>query len=235
MSMFLHWRGSARLFALSLCLICPFIYAGEAECEWADPLLRCAPGSSAVPQAPPSARAASGGDAGARLQLIVDGIAGPNELLESILTIHSRHEKAVDWKGGIRLYGAGAAGGRAIEYSGALADNWWRGMINVVQAASPRGRYSADFSRAAASGNVSHIYYRLDGANGAGANGLDTGFFRICEQYSDRLLWYLGPGGRGRPRGGDPPAGRAVHRRGAGFAPRLAAAGVHGLDGQRLG
>jgi len=183
--MLLHCRAFARLFVLSLCLFCPFGYTGEAECERKGPMLRCALASSAIPGTPHLPRAVPGSEAGdgARLQLIVDAEASPGELLESILAVHSRHEKAVDWKGGIRLYGEGAAGGRAIEQSGALADNWWRGMINVVQAVAPRGRYSAGFSRAAAAGKVRHIYYRLDGANGAGVNGLDTGFFRICDQY----------------------------------------------------
>jgi len=122
--------------------------------------------------------------AGADLVLELDLAAGAGgTLLDTILSLHRRYEKAVDWRAGIRLRGEGAAGGEAIAASAGLRDDWWRAMISAVRADAPSGRYAAAFSRAAAAGRVNHIYYRLDGTTGDGDAGLDTGFFRLCERY----------------------------------------------------
>jgi len=119
-------------------------------------------------------------------------------LLDAIETVHKHYGKnAVDWSEGIRLAGEGAAAARAIELSAALTNDWWRAVIKMVTAREPGAGYSAAFERAAASGAVDHVYYRVDG--GAG---LDPDFFRLCDRYRIACFGTWDQGGPGSREAG---------------------------------
>tara|TARA_R110000823_G_scaffold144958_5_gene275097 strand:- start:16552 stop:20232 length:3681 start_codon:yes stop_codon:yes gene_type:complete len=144
------------------------------------------------------------------LELALGSDTDSHVLLDAIEAVQQRYsEGVVDWKQGIRLTGEGAGAARAIELSAELPDNWWRGVVKIVDAREPSGRYSAAFSRAAMSGAVAHVYYRVDGATGPGASGLDTGFFRLCESYRIACFgtWHQAGSG-GREAGINLPRGR---------------------------
>ncbi len=142
-----------------------------AGCELAGETLACTLGAGDG-AAPPVVD-----DTGLKLALDLAAPAGSADVLQALDGLRAEYDRAVDWPSGLRLRGRGESAAAALALGAGLPDEWWHTMTAAVQAEDPPAGALADFERAAASGGIDHIYFRLEGAAG-----FDPDYLRTCER-----------------------------------------------------
>ncbi|MFT4518890.1 MAG: hypothetical protein ACI9JM_001279 [Halioglobus sp.] len=130
--------------------------------------------------------------------------ADGTRLISSVSEIQKRHPGRVDWWAGFRMRGTGMGGTGAILQSIGLPEDFGRKLLVIVEAQLPHTlfvkdelphspeaqlawggfkRESLDFEKAAAAGEVSWIYYRINGSTEDDRGRVNLDFFRACDEF----------------------------------------------------